>query len=328
MTGLRFRSEDAETAEAIMLEPILAALSEHGLAIDSRHGRRPFWVLARTPAWALGPRTAGARLGTVLIAPTADDVMQVRQSWPKTPVLIAESFDPNLRQLFSSSTISLPRITPASFYPLSSQEADVFGATARLHLHERPRLVYLGGYYDGAALTRLFGLAKHLLSRQGELVLMHGLERRASLAPAIQHLRLSERAIFAPPLSTSEAAGVLLGADAILAASRMDGRTRVLGSWAVASGIPIVAEDSPHNRALFGPAALFVYASSEQKWTDAVTQALTSRALREELARRQFQATEAWHMEVAMSAWIDHLLAGYGSQNPDNRLPAGWAGLE
>lgn len=261
--------------------------------------RLPF----RRSPWVLGEGVAGSRAGTILLAPTAAQTGAIRQQWPNAALLIAESLDADID---GRNLTMLPRMVPVPFYP-PGEGADLFGVTRRLHLEERPRLVYFGGHQSGPGLTAILETAKELFRSGGELVFWEGLDLRDRLAPVIKHLRLTERVVFAPKLEMTELSALLLGADAMVVWDREPVSTSLVLTWAMATGNPIIARHSPANEAVLGSAALWVYEDSPEVFYSAIQQALSSESLREVLARRQSAITRPWRLDLARPYWVQAL---------------------
>lgn len=280
----------------LVLEPVL---QEAGWVID--HSLDRLWNRRLRSRWVLEATGDGPRAVTVLTAPQASELSRVSSAWPKSHILATQSFTADV----SSEVSWLPRLVPDYCFP-PGVGADPFGITAKFRLESRPRLVYLGGYTHGAVLTRLLETASDLLTVDGELVLPDSLSLRAAWAPVVRRMQLAERVVFLPSLTGPEMAGLLLGADVLLALDPTDtGRT--LASWGLASGTPIVAQHSPINEALFGPAALWVYEESASVWRRAILQALDRVPLRETLTDRALAASEAWRLSEAQEAWTQRL---------------------
>lgn len=280
-----------------------------GLSLRVRIGRRTGRsMMRRHPPWALGSGVTGERCGTILFAPRLSEVSQLVRELPGRPILVAESFDRALQSWAASdNVVPMPRSVPDLFFA-PGPGADAFGVTRRLHLETRPRLVYLGGFQNGRAVTQLFELTRRLLTQGGEVVLFEGLAYRQRLAPVVKSLRLSETIIFAPPLGEAEVAGLFLGADVMI----VDDATPALAiplSWALASGTPIVARHGAGLQAVLGPAALWVYEESIDMFERAVLAALQKSAVREELSHRQLIAAEPWRTAKAAPQWLEALAA-------------------
>ncbi len=225
----------------------------------------------------------------------------MKAKWPRAMLVATDTFDAGEVRPSSPDAL-LPRVVPEFCYP-PGIGADVFQVTRQFHLEARPRLVYLGGYRQGNVMSRLFSLAKRLLSLDGELLLLDSIRVRAGLAPALQRLGLAENTVFFPEdLPDPQVAGILLGADLCLALDPNDTAPGI-ASWAIASGVPIVAQDSRRNRAIFGPTALYVYDESFDVYRTAAQKALNDTVVREELMRRQKRASEPWKSSFSLHAW-------------------------
>lgn len=289
------QSPDEKLLE-VSLEPVL---QQAGWVID--HSPDRVWNRRVRTRWVLEAKTEGPRTVTVLTAPEAAELSRTASSWPRSHVLASQSLAADA----SSDVLWLPRIVPDYCFP-PGRGADTFGLTAKFHLENRPRLVYLGGYTHGAVLTRLLEIAAALLAIDGELVLPDSLALRAAWAPVVRRQQLAERVVFLPSLTGPETAALLLGADVLLALDPSDtGRT--LATWGLASGTPVVSQHSAANEALFGPAALWVYENSVPVWRDAVQQALDHVPLRESLTRRALAASAPWRAQNAHAAWVERI---------------------
>lgn len=284
-----------------------------------QRSRKPLFASGQPP-WVLGSVVLGWRQGTILYVPTVEELTRVTAANPGLPVLVADSLQEDGEGLSAPPVIALPRLVPEIFFP-PGNGADTFGVTHRLHLESRPRIVYLGRYDRGTVVTELLQLLTRLFTMSGEAVLWEGLASRDGLAPVVKHLRLSEMVIFAPPLAEAEAAGLLLGADLILVGDT-DASLKLPVTWAMASGNPIVARHTPANEALLGPAALWVYQDEVEVWVEAVTTALQSQPVREELTHRQWQITQGWRLKSAAVQWqqalraLDHEITTPGPSGP------------
>lgn len=275
------------------------------LPVEIRVGRRvmrPLFGRGRGAPWVAGADIAGPRAGTILYAPTRETLQVAADHSPRTPILLAESFDPALREALPEGAVALPRLVPAMFFP-PGPGADTFGVTRRLHLEGRPRLVYVGRYDEGASLTMLFELTRRLLTMGGEVVLWEGMSRRSALAPVVKTMRLSETIVFAPPLSPEEAAGLLLGADVVWV-GESNPRQDLALTWAMASGTPIVARYSKPLEAVLGPAALWVYDDDLAVFEQALLTALQNAVIREALQKRQEELAQPWRRSEAAPEWM------------------------
>lgn len=279
-------------------------LLEPTLTLNLHEGRRAgrSWF-RRTPdqAWVAGADIRGPRAGTILFAPTADTLARIAREYPGASIIDMASLDPQLTGERTSGVRSLPRLVPDMFFP-PGDGADPFRVTRRLHLEERPRVIYVGRYDQGAALSTLFSVVRRLFTRGGELVLWEGISHRAALAPVVKSLRLTETVVFAPPLTPSEAAGLFLGADAIWVGP-FDRHISVILTWAMASGTPLVAPYTPDLEAVLGPAALWTYEDGVDIGEEALLTALQNVVIREALQERQTAITYPWHVTRATSAW-------------------------
>lgn len=308
MSRIRVGAVDGDAKR--VLAPIMPTLERAGMSLQwSLGGGRGGLRTWRGLSWAVGSRVAGARRLTLLASPSEEEWHRIKKQWPRAMLVATHTFDQGDVHP-SPPDVILPRVVPEFCYPPGTG-ADVFHVTKQFHLEARPRLVYLGGYRHGNVLSRLFSLAKRLLSLDGELVLLDSISVRAGLAPALQRLGLAENTVFLPEdLPDPAMAGVLLGADLCLALDPNDTAPGV-ASWAIASGIPIVAQDSRCNQAIFGPTALYVYDESVEVFLTAAQNALNDRVVREELMHRQERASEPWKAPEALhpwETWIDQSL--------------------
>ncbi|MCY0899707.1 MAG: glycosyltransferase [Firmicutes bacterium] len=298
MDGLWLVSDDRDALN--MATPFVDALGHYGLSV-SVTPRRPRWPIRR-PVWVLGSQIDGPRHLTLLLAPTMEELERVKRYDPKAPIWVVDSLTLSDSE---SAPLTLPRIVPDPFYPPGSG-ADLFGLTAAYRLESRPRLVYIGRYRDGAALTRALNVARQLLAWDGELILVEGHEVRPRMAPVVAHLGLAERVVFLPTLPISQWAALYLSADVIIVAEADDAPATAV-SWAMASGTPVVAQHSPHNLALLGDAALWIYGTDDEVWRRGVDRALNDEVLREELSRRALARAEGWHQSLSVSQWLKSL---------------------
>jgi len=297
---LVYQDDDA----AMMCASLARALNQQGRLAPQDEGRLSRLFRSRERRrWVVGSDMSGGRDGTILIAPTSDEVMASVGRWPDAHVIVAQSLCPSSDLEIDVSV--LPRLIPDCFFP-PGIDADVFGLTQRYHLESRPRLVYLGGYHDGSVLTRLLNVASRLLSHDGELVLVDSVMHRAALAPVVRHLGLAEKAVFLPEIKQEELAGLLLGADLILGVDPW-ATPRAAMSACLASGTPIVAQHSVTNEAILGTAALWVYETEIDVWIKACNKALLEESVREELSRRALRIAEPWRVSHGLSLWITAL---------------------
>lgn len=299
MSGrVRIASHDEPDARRL-LEPLAPYLAEMGTSWEWESSRRSVFGRGRS-RWVVGPGVQGPRALTILPA-GADPRAENRPRSDKSPRLATES----LGSALEGFDAILPRLVPDLCYP-GSTGSDVFQVTRRFHLEDRPRIVYLGGYDNGAVMSRMFDLAKRLVRGAGEWILPDSADKRANLAPVLAHLRLAERVVFLPALAAEEMAGLLLGADVAVALDP-DWTWPGLGSWAMASGTPVVAQHSPLTEAVFGPSALFVYEDGLEIWEKALRLALTDEGVREELTRRALGLSEGWRVSRSAPTWIGTL---------------------
>lgn len=255
------------------------------------HGRPPAWVDIGWP-----PR------GSPLVVPTGPPSTPVPASVRALVALTPEAADALSPTTPRQAVVPLPYPVPTAFYAPGDTRL-AHRASRDLHLHERPRLVYLGPYDDGRALTRALDVARRLLATAGELVLPGSLPWRAGLAPAVARLGLAERVVFTPPLDDPLWAGVLLGADLALAPARPDDVWPVDWLLALAAGLPLVAADGPLTRHVTGTAALLVDPRQDDVWPEAVRTALYREQVRRELAARALARAAAFHEDEAAAAW-------------------------
>ncbi|MCY0878922.1 MAG: glycosyltransferase [Firmicutes bacterium] len=294
MDHLWIVSDDDEARR--MVQPVVGALRQRSVEVHET-ARPPRWP-GRGIVWALGADVRGPRALTLLLAPTRAEVDRVGRQSPAAPVWVVESYAEDLGE----ARTMLPRIVPDACYP-PGIDADVFGLTQAYHLEARPRIVYVGRYGDGTALTQAFNLARQLLVQDGELVLVDSQEVRAKLAPLVARLGLAERVVFLPRLPRLQIAALYLTADVIVAPEK-DQTPVTHVSWAMASGIPVVAQHSARNVALLGDAALWIYDQDATAWRRGVDRALNDEGLREELARRALQRAAAWKASLSVPVWL------------------------
>ncbi|MCL6564540.1 MAG: glycosyltransferase [Firmicutes bacterium] len=202
---------------------------------------------------------------------------------------------------------ALPLAIPRPYY-LPGDTTMVFRATQALHLEERPRLLYAGWYQDGRALTLALSLARTLLARGGELILLEGLAARARLAPVVQQLGLVGKVIFAPPLDHAMTAALFHSADLLIAPER-DRDPPLALTLAQAAGLPSVTVDDPRHAVASGHAAIAVAADAQDSWRAAVEKALGSTSWREIMIRRGTDWAKALHPEEALPLWQTELLS-------------------
>jgi glycosyltransferase involved in cell wall biosynthesis len=264
-------------------------------------------VLAMRPGITGWLSRRGTAVPRILVAPTVAEIQELPE---KTPVLAAQPLDHEAAALIQERPYGkiLPRIVPACFFP-PGDGADVFGTTRRYHLEARPRLVVLPPYQSGPRLTQLLQVAQRLAARGGEMVLLEGLSARENLAPLVGRLGLAEYLVFLPELTPAQVAGVLMGADVVLV---LDGERvpRMLASWALAVGNPLVVDYQAAAATVLGGAALWVYSAAVEVWVAAVERALDDGRVREELTRRALSLTEEWREDVSVPLWQAALTGG------------------
>lgn len=183
----------------------------------------------------------------------------------------------------------------------------VFRVARRFHLEDRPRVVMFGPYADGRGISAAFeAVAGGRIGPGGELVLFEGTRVRAGLAPAVQHLGLAGRVVFLPELTPEEAAGVLLGADLAILPEAVASFPFWI-PWCHASGVPVVALDTPVARHAAGAGALLVDARQADGIGQAMRDVLGHEALRRELLHRgarQAARARAAAVGAAVLRWL------------------------
>ncbi len=195
----------------------------------------------------------------------------------------------------------LPFPTPDAVFDWDDTRA-VVEVNDRYHLEARPRILAAADWERGQGLTRLLPLARDVLQREGELVLLGALPHRDRIAPLVSHLGLSECVVLLPPSSAREAAGLLHGADVLVQAEDSGYPYWLL--WAAAAGLPAVAVDTPATREASGRAALMVDPEREAAWPDAVREALTNQRLREAQIERGRAAAAPSRLSAVACDWI------------------------
>lgn len=196
----------------------------------------------------------------------------------------------------------LPYPVPDVFYA-PGDATHVHDISRLLRLERRPRLLYTGGYGQGRTLTRLMGAARALLTHDGEMILANGIEARASLAPVVKHMGLSERVIFTPVLSDAQLAGLLHGADLLVYPDESAAFPYTL-TYATAAGLPVVGVDTPPVRAATGRAALLVDPLRDEVWPDAVREGLHNAGFRERMIERGMALAVERRAATAVGRWI------------------------
>lgn len=204
-----------------------------------------------------------------------------------------------------SNLAAMPLAVPRPYF-LPGDTTMVFRTTRTLHLEERPRLLYAGGYQDGRALTLALSLARTTLSRGGELIFLEGLAVRARLAPAVQQLGLAEKVIFAPPLDHAMTAALFHSADLLISPER-DRDPPLALTLAQAAGLPSVTVDDPRHAAASGHAAIAVATDALDSWRAAVEKALGSTGWREAMIRRGTDWAKALHPDEVLPLWQTEL---------------------
>lgn len=276
--------------------------------------QRRLWP-RRSPAVWLGAEGRGTPDAVLAVAPTRQAIADWTARWPRAQFLVAEPLDAP-EGAYGDRVQILPRIVPAPFYPLSS-EADVFGVSMRLHLHERPRVSVITRWPDGRSVTLMFQTIQALRHHVSEWVLLGGLAVRDQLAPVVQQLHLEQTVIFAPEVTVTEFAGLLSGSDAVLHID-VHAHEAAWLSDALASGCPIVSVFSDACQAVLGPGALWVYQWDAELVAQALRTALNDGAVREELAQRALRLAEPWHAARSTPIWTEAL-----TQFRDQRVPQG-----
>ncbi|MDA8192630.1 MAG: hypothetical protein M0Z53_01340 [Thermaerobacter sp.] len=177
----------------------------------------------------------------------------------------------------------------------------VYDAVRTLRLEQRPRLVYAGGYENGRRLTAVLGAARAVLGGRGELVLVDGLAVRGRLAPVVHHLGMAEQVIFAPTLSDAMMAGLLHGADAIVAGVGTP-KLPLLAHYATAAAVPIVGWQDPMLEQWAGGSVLAVH--QESAWEPAIAEILENGRLRERMMERAQRYAAKRHAAVVAVEWL------------------------
>lgn len=202
----------------------------------------------------------------------------------------------------------LPFPTPDAVFDWDDTRA-VVEVNDRYHLEARPRILAAADWARGQGLTRLLPLARDVLHREGELVLLGALAHRDRIAPLVSHLGLAEWVVLLPDPSPREAAGLLHGADALVHAE--DGGYPYWLLWAAAAGLPAVALDSPVAREASGRAALMVDPARADAWAAAVSEALTNQRLREVQIERGREAAAPSRLSVVAGKWLQLLRSNW-----------------
>lgn len=199
----------------------------------------------------------------------------------------------------SASFLRMPAYAPESF----GLDANVFTVTRDLRLSERPRILYLGSYGDGAGLSIFFAAMKSVLAYQGEAVLLGGLDYRDRLAPVVAKLNLASKIIFAPSLTARQLSGLYRSADILVCPDR-DTRAMYRLIDVYAHGLPVILRDMETVRQTWGYPALLVEDNDTGSWVQAIQEAIQNSRLREELIRRAVEFAEPHRESSVASPWL------------------------
>lgn len=245
----------------------------------------------------------------VVVAPAPDPDTAIRylQKFPMTRLVVLHSEIAAALAMGRTGQVVCQRY----LLPDWAYDADggrlVFATTESLRLESRPRIVYAGDLSDGRGITRAFHVAEHALRPgEGELVIPGGLSHRAQWAPIAHRLGLAEQVVFAPELSQQQYAGLLHGADVLIApeAPRRYPAEMLMGA---AAGVPIVALDEPLHRLASADGALLVRRGRDDAWPAAVTDALVNGRRRERMIRVGKEHAEQSRLTEAWASWTDFL---------------------
>ncbi|PSR37140.1 MAG: hypothetical protein C7B44_05300 [Sulfobacillus thermosulfidooxidans] len=178
----------------------------------------------------------------------------------------------------------------------------VFDVTDRLRLTERPRILYLGTYQDGAGLTTFLKAVRSLVSSQGEVIFLDGSAYRAQLAPVVGHMGLAQRAIFAPTLTPAEREALYQSADLIVYADQKPGQLFGLLD-AYAAGLPAMVADTPVSRQMVGYPALLTDPAKPEIWAEGIQELLENHRLREQLVARAWEFVMPHRLPQVFEGW-------------------------
>ncbi len=204
------------------------------------------------------------------------------------------------------------------FYSVAGQlQPDIFGLNQKLRLTERPRVLYLGTYRDGAGLSMFLDAIRKVLGGQGEAVLIDGAAHREQLAPVVAHLHLGGQIVFAPPLSQEELAGLYQSADLLVYSEQQS--ERLYGLLDVfANGLPVILADTLKARPMVGYPTLLVDPDQPEIWADALREGLENGRLREKLIGRGLDYTAPHLMPDVVNAWREAIERLSGAELLEN----------
>ncbi|WP_053958709.1 glycosyltransferase [Sulfobacillus thermosulfidooxidans] len=244
------------------------------------------WIPSRPFTIAVGEH---ARVGDLIVHPLGD----IHTEWPN-PVGLVWGHE-------TSATKNLLRL-PAYAPKEMGLDENVFAITRELRLSERPRILYLGSFQDGAGLTAFLGAMKDLLTVQGEAILIGGIAVRDRLAPVVARLGLAQQVIFAPPLSPGQLSGLYHSADVLVYPDRDPGQLYQLID-VYAHGLPVVLRDTPETRKIWGYPALLVSSDDGNQWGEAIQEVIDNTRLREVLIRRGMEFAQMHETEIVITGW-------------------------
>lgn len=281
-----------------------------------RRSRWP-WRLSSAPTVHLHVGGTNSR-ADVVVAPTPDPDSAIRylHQFPKSRLVVLHPEILEAMDCEPAGRVLWRRFLLPDWAYDAAGGRFVFETAARLRLESRPRLVYAGDLSDGRGITRAFHVAEHaLVPGQGELVIPGGQLHRAEWAPVLHRRGLAEQVVLAPLLSQEEYAGVLHGAD-VLIAPEDPRRYPVEVLMAAAAGVPIVALDQPLHRLASGDGALLVRSDRDDAWPAAVMEALVNGRRRERMIQLGRNHADESRLSAALASWQE-LLAPLA--NPEER---------
>ena len=263
------------------VEQRLKHLEEHWRLSESKRSL----FFARYFTIAIGEHMRGAR---ILINPLGD----AQAKWP-APLGLGWGIAAD-----GADVLRMPAYDPTG----GGLDENVFAVTQKLRLSERPRILYLGTYRDGAGLSTFFSAVKNILASQGEGILLGGLAYRDRLAPVVAHLGLAQKIIFGPPLSQNELSGLYRSADLLVYSERDPGLCYQLLD-VFAHGLPVILRDTEDMRNFWGYPTLLVEGDKPEAWQEAIREVIDNSRLREVLIRRGLEFSQPHEKKQVARQW-------------------------
>lgn len=153
-------------------------------------------------------------------------------------------------------------------------------------LRRHPRILYLGGYNSRKNVPRLIRSAKRVFDqlKDGELVLV-GARGNSDIHRVVQQCGIGDRAILTPYLSRTDVVALYHASDIFVFPSQYEG-FGLPPAQALATGLPVIAGDTPAVREVVGDAGIFVDPLDDGEWDDAIMSVLKTPALAQQMVAR------------------------------------------